>query len=173
MRHRENSGYLPWIFRTGRGHQRRVVRYARRCCQKAMDTLKPVVVDTRKPDQFVSVTTELATAEGMKALCGIPLANRGRVLGILSTGRTTETSFSPEDVDFLGRSSGQIAIAIENALAFQQVRYHFTSTRLSKGLSPSSCRTCLAHTKKGGRTLPPFQGADWTLCIKRRLSTAS
>src|SRR6516162_3648983 len=71
--------------------------------KKAMDTLKPVVVDTRKRDEFVSVTTELATAEGMKALCGIPLANRGRVLGILAAGRTTETPFSPEDVDFLSR----------------------------------------------------------------------
>src|SRR6516162_4492875 len=57
----------------------------------------------------------------MKALCGIPLVNRGRVLGILSTGRTTETPFIPEDVDFLSRAAGQIAVAIENALAFQQV----------------------------------------------------
>jgi len=89
--------------------------------QKAMDTLKPVVVDTRKRDEFVSVTTEFATAEGMKALCGIPLVNRGRVLGILSTGRTRETPFMPEDVDFLSRASGPIAIAIENALGFQEV----------------------------------------------------
>lgn len=88
---------------------------------KAMDTLKPVVVDTRKRDEFLSVTTELATAEGIKALCGIPLANHGRVLGILSTGRKTETPFTPEDVDFLSRASGQIAIAIANALAFQEV----------------------------------------------------
>jgi formate hydrogenlyase transcriptional activator len=89
--------------------------------KKAMDTLKPVVVDTQKRDEFASVTTELATAEGMKALCGIPLVNRGRVLGILSTGRTTETPFMPEDVDFLSQASRQIAIAIENALAFQEV----------------------------------------------------
>jgi formate hydrogenlyase transcriptional activator len=83
--------------------------------KKAMDTLKPVVVDTRKRDEFVSVTTELATAEGMKALCGIPLVNRGRVLGILSTGRTSETPFTPEDVEFLSRASGQIAIALNYA----------------------------------------------------------
>ena len=89
--------------------------------QFARDTLKPVVVDTRKRDEFASVTTELATGEGMKALCGIPLVNRGRVLGILSTGRTTETPFIPEDVDFLSRASGQIAIAIENALAYQEI----------------------------------------------------
>jgi formate hydrogenlyase transcriptional activator len=89
--------------------------------KKAMDTLKPVVVDTGKRDQFVSVTNDLATAEDMKALCGIPLVSRGRVLGILSTGRTTETPFMPEEVDFLSRASGQIAVAIENALAFEEV----------------------------------------------------
>src|SRR5262249_2851359 len=29
------------------------------------------------------------------------------------------------------------------------LRYDFTSIRLSKGLSPSSCRTCSAHNEKG------------------------
>jgi len=35
--------------------------------------------------------------------------------------RTTETSFTTEDVDFLSRASGQIAIAIENALAYREI----------------------------------------------------
>jgi len=89
--------------------------------KKAMDTLKPVVIDTRELEEFVSGTTEIAAAEGIKAICLIPLANRGRVLGILTTSRTTETAFMPEDVDFLSRASGQIAIAIENALAYQEI----------------------------------------------------
>jgi formate hydrogenlyase transcriptional activator len=89
--------------------------------QKAMDTLKPIVLDTREPDNFVYGTTDIAAAEGLKALCLIPLVNRGRVLGILATSRTTETPFTPEDVDFFSRASGQIAIAIENALAYQEI----------------------------------------------------
>jgi formate hydrogenlyase transcriptional activator len=89
--------------------------------QKAMDTLKPIVLDTREPDNFVYGTTDIAAAEGIKALCLIPLVNRGRVLGILATSRTTETPFTPEDVDFFSRASGQIAIAIENALAYQEI----------------------------------------------------
>jgi formate hydrogenlyase transcriptional activator len=89
--------------------------------KKAMDTLKPVVIDTREPEEFVSGTSERAAAEGIKALCVIPLANRGRVLGILTIGRTTETSFSPENVDFLSRASGQIAIAIDNAVAYREI----------------------------------------------------
>jgi formate hydrogenlyase transcriptional activator len=60
-------------------------------------------------------------AEGIKAFCNIPLVNHGRALGILSILRTTETTFSAEEVDFLNRASGQIAIAIENALAYRQI----------------------------------------------------
>jgi formate hydrogenlyase transcriptional activator len=89
--------------------------------QKAMDTLKPIVLDTRELDNFVDGTTDIAAAEGIKAVCLIPLVNRGRVLGILATSRTTETPFTPEDVDFFSRASGQIAIAIENALAYQEI----------------------------------------------------
>src|ERR1700693_2650929 len=89
--------------------------------QKAMDTLKPAVLDAREPDNFAYGTTGIAAAEGIKALCLIPLVNRGRALGILATSRTTDTPFTPEDVDFLSRASGQIAIAIENALAYQEI----------------------------------------------------
>jgi formate hydrogenlyase transcriptional activator len=86
--------------------------------KKAMDTLKPVVIDGRELEECVS---EIALAEGLKARCLIPLVNRGHVLGILGTSRTTETPFTPEDVDFLSRASGQIAIAIENALAYHEI----------------------------------------------------
>jgi formate hydrogenlyase transcriptional activator len=89
--------------------------------KRAIDTLKPVVFDTRECDELEADPSGLAAAEGLKTACSIPLVNRGRALGILSIVRTTETSFSPEDVDFLNRASGQIAIAIENALAYREI----------------------------------------------------
>ena len=60
-------------------------------------------------------------AEGLKATCLIPLVNRGRALGVLAIGRTSEGSFTPDDVEFLTQVSGQIAIAIENALAYCEI----------------------------------------------------
>ena len=84
--------------------------------KKAMDTLKPVVLDSQESDNCVS-----GRAEGIKTQCIIPLVNRDRILGILCPCRTTETPFVPEDVDFLSRASGQIAIAIENALAYHEI----------------------------------------------------
>src|SRR5258708_9124818 len=89
--------------------------------KKAMDTLKPVVLDSRDYDNCVSGATQIAASEGLQTKCIIPLVNRDRVLGILCPSRTTETPFVPEDVDFLSRPSGQIAIAIENALAYHEI----------------------------------------------------
>jgi len=89
--------------------------------KKAIDTLKPVLICTRKREELASEAYEIAAAEGIKAICLIPLVNRGRVLGTLSISRRTETPFVAEDVDFLSRASGQIAIAIENALAYREI----------------------------------------------------
>jgi formate hydrogenlyase transcriptional activator len=89
--------------------------------KKAMRTLKPVVIDTREPDDIAPEAYDILAAEGIKAACIFPLVNHGRVRGILSISRTTETPFSPEDVDFLSRASGPIAIAVENALAYQEI----------------------------------------------------
>src|SRR6201987_5673085 len=84
--------------------------------KKAMDTLKSVVLDSQESDNCVS-----GNAEGIRAQFIIPLVNRDRALGILCFSRTTGTPFVPEDVDFLSRASGQIAIAIENALAYHEI----------------------------------------------------
>jgi formate hydrogenlyase transcriptional activator len=81
--------------------------------------LKPVIAYARERHQLSP--EGYADAEGIGAVCLIPLINRDRVVGILSILRATETLSTPEDVDFLSRASGQIAIAVENALAFQEV----------------------------------------------------
>ena len=85
-----------------------------------MDTSKPVIIHTWEREA-ASEMHDLAAAEGLKAFCSIPLLNRGRFLGILSILRTTETPFTPADVDFLASASGQVAIAIENARAYREI----------------------------------------------------
>jgi formate hydrogenlyase transcriptional activator len=88
--------------------------------RKVMDTFKPVVIHTWERE-VASEMHDLAATESLKAFCLIPLLNRGRFLGILSILRTTEIPFTSEDVDFLNRASGQIAIAAENALAYREI----------------------------------------------------
>src|SRR5246500_3818545 len=89
--------------------------------KKALENLRPVVSHTCDGNELVSEASDIVVAEGLKTYCAIPLVNRGRALGILSILRTTEAPFSQEDIDFLSRASGQIAIAIENACAYHEI----------------------------------------------------
>jgi formate hydrogenlyase transcriptional activator len=89
--------------------------------KRVLETLKPAVVDVSDPAAVPPEIYDKVVAEGLKSACLIPLVNRGRVVGGLTIARTTETSFTPEDVEFLSQASGQIAIAVENALAYHEI----------------------------------------------------
>src|SRR5258708_5308979 len=62
-----------------------------------------------------------ARAEALESGCALPLISRGRTLGVLTVASRVENSISPEDVDFLLQAAGQVAIAIENALAYREI----------------------------------------------------
>jgi len=87
----------------------------------ALENLEPVVRSTANREDFPPDYYELLVAEGVKTQCVIPLVNQGRAVGVLAVARTTENPFTPEEVNFLGEASGQIAIAIENCLAYREV----------------------------------------------------
>jgi formate hydrogenlyase transcriptional activator len=80
--------------------------------KRALATLKPV---------SGRVTSRHAAAEGLKTVCFIPLVNHGRASGYMSLARATEDAFTQEDVEFLSQAAGTIAIAIENALAYEEI----------------------------------------------------
>src|SRR6202042_3942679 len=66
------------------------------------------------------VSTEIR-AEALEAACALPLISRGQTLGVLTLGSRVENSIRPEDIDFLLRAAGQLAIAIENRLAYREI----------------------------------------------------
>ena len=59
--------------------------------------------------------------EGAHSLCRLPLISRERVLGVLSLGTGRENAFSDDDLTFLGQVANQVAIAVENAIAYGQI----------------------------------------------------
>ena len=63
----------------------------------------------------------LAVAEGFQALCDVPLVSRNRTLGVLCLGRLHDNPFTGNEVDFVRQVAAQVAIAVENALAYQQI----------------------------------------------------
>ena len=89
--------------------------------RKALEKLKPAVRTITHADEFPSDYYKLLVAEGVQSQCVIPLVNRGRAVGVLAIARTRDKSFTPEEVEFLGEASGQIAIAIENSLAYREL----------------------------------------------------
>jgi formate hydrogenlyase transcriptional activator len=89
--------------------------------KRVLETLKPAVVRKPDPSEVPPGVYDEVVAEGLKSTCLFPLINRGRVLGILTIARTTEAPFTPYDVEFLTQAAGQIAIAIENAMAYHEI----------------------------------------------------
>lgn len=62
-----------------------------------------------------------ATREGLRSGCFLPLISKGRVLGVLALSRFAEEAFTPEQVEFLNQIARQVAIAVENALAYREI----------------------------------------------------
>jgi len=82
-----------------------------------------IVFRTGKP--LIATREELAAefegASGLKSLCVYPLIMRERVLGVFGLGSSRENAFTEDDLTFLGQVADQIAIAVENALAYGQI----------------------------------------------------
>jgi formate hydrogenlyase transcriptional activator len=96
----------------------------------AFETLKPTIANTSNPDDFSpEEQAHNALLTEQKTVCNIPLISRGRALGILRVGRTAERPYDADEIDFLRLIGGQIAIAIENALAYEEI------TRLNNKLA--------------------------------------
>jgi formate hydrogenlyase transcriptional activator len=62
-----------------------------------------------------------AVREGLRSGCFLPLVSKGRVLGVLALSRFAADTFSRDDIDFLNQIARQVAIAIENALAYREI----------------------------------------------------
>jgi len=77
--------------------------------------------------QAINMTPEEIESDGMikdehpLSLCRIPLVSRDRVLGVLSLGTHREGAFNDNDMAFLGEVAKQVAIGVENALAYGQI----------------------------------------------------
>jgi formate hydrogenlyase transcriptional activator len=82
---------------------------------RAFTTRAPVVNGSNPSSDPV------AKRSGLKSGVKVPLISRDRVLGILGVGRLSEDSFTQEDVDLITAVGEQVAIAVENALAFQKI----------------------------------------------------
>ncbi len=87
----------------------------------AFSNRKPLLANHADLERYDSEIARLLLAEGVKSICCVPLITRNRVLGALNVASLRDAAFSQEDADLLSQVAAQVAIAVENALAFREI----------------------------------------------------
>jgi formate hydrogenlyase transcriptional activator len=82
---------------------------------------RPLIARGAELDQYPSEVVRLLRVEGLQTICCIPLANRGRTFGTLNLASRRIDAFTPLDIELIQQVAAQIAIAVENALAFEEI----------------------------------------------------
>jgi len=82
---------------------------------------KTLVVSGAELDEYQSDVVRQLRAEGLQTICCIPLTNRGRTFGTLNLASRNTDGFNAGDIEFVQQVAAQIAIAVENALAFKEI----------------------------------------------------
>jgi formate hydrogenlyase transcriptional activator len=58
---------------------------------------------------------------GARSICCVPLVSRDRSLGALTVGRYQDSEFTRDEVELLNQVAQQVAIAVENGLAYREI----------------------------------------------------
>jgi len=82
---------------------------------------KPMVVNRLDPAELAPAMYQKASAEGLNSFCDVPLISRNRLLGVLAVARREENGFGGDDVAFLMQVANQVAIGVENSLAYRKI----------------------------------------------------
>jgi GAF domain-containing protein len=82
---------------------------------------KPIcVLDVKEDSRYLN--REIARREGLCSLASVPLAVKGRVIGVLNCYTSKKRKFSKSELDVLTALANQAAVAIENAELDLRVR---------------------------------------------------
>jgi formate hydrogenlyase transcriptional activator len=110
-------------FPQGKGliHEEMLVPLEGSIAGSAFRNRRPVVLDHSAMGGFDSPTSRLMRDEGVRSVVSMPLITHDRALGTLSLASLRDGAFEQGDVDLLVQVAGQVAIAVENALAFQEI----------------------------------------------------
>jgi formate hydrogenlyase transcriptional activator len=88
----------------------------------AFRSMKPLTLQSPFAGWLDSPIAQIAVREGLKSVCCLPLISRNRAVGVLVLGRLRDDAFSQADISFLSQVANQIALAVENALAYREIR---------------------------------------------------
>ena len=87
----------------------------------AMRTRQPLLLNRLDVERFPSEIVRRLLAEGLQSAICVPLVRGDRALGTLNVASMRDAAFAPHDVELLTQIGNELAIAVENALAFRQI----------------------------------------------------
>jgi formate hydrogenlyase transcriptional activator len=82
---------------------------------------RPIVVNRLDGAEIPPEMLKKAKAEGLNSFCDVPLMSKSRLLGVLAVARRQENAFDDAEVAFLVQVANQVAIGVENALAYSEI----------------------------------------------------
>ncbi len=88
---------------------------------KAFTSGKAVLIRKLDVADFPVEIMKRAAAHGLDSGIAVPLISRGRVLGTLSVVSLHENAFTEDDAELLAGIGSQVAIAVENGLAYREI----------------------------------------------------
>jgi len=87
----------------------------------AFTSRRPVVIGNLDLKEFPTPQIKHAYDDGLRSGCIVPLVVHDRALGTLDIASRSENAFTDEDAELLTHVADQIAIAVENALAYREI----------------------------------------------------
>jgi len=88
---------------------------------ESFKTGKPLVVNRLNPSEMPPEMYKKASAEGLNSFCDVPLMSKNRLLGVLALAWREENAFDEDQLPFLIQVANQLAIGVENALAYREI----------------------------------------------------
>jgi formate hydrogenlyase transcriptional activator len=89
--------------------------------EQAIANRETMIVNLKDRKDFQSELTARIAALGIKSSLIAPLISHDRALGIVAVSSLRDNAFNMEDAELFGQISSQVAIAVENALAFNEI----------------------------------------------------
>ena len=88
---------------------------------QAFRTRRPVLLNRIERWPFARESVKHLIDIGIHSGIWVPLVHRERTLGALMVGSRSDNAFTEHDSELLGQIAGQVAMAVNNALAFRQI----------------------------------------------------
>ncbi len=88
---------------------------------QAIASGQPFLARGSEIDPYENEIIRVLRTSGVQTICCVPLITHSQAFGTLNVASRRLDAFSPQDIELLQQVAAQIAIAVENAMAFKEI----------------------------------------------------